>query len=77
MMGHKICLCGKIWLIIPKLSLLPLLIWSTDICYCTVKQNCSSFVAPALGSLMRLEQLKLRSLVPAPLNMFTALQGIL
>ena len=29
MMGHKICFCGEIWLIIPKLSLLSLLIWST------------------------------------------------
>ena len=29
MMGHKICLNKEIWLIIPKLSLLPLLIWST------------------------------------------------
>ena len=29
MMGHKICFNGKIWKIIPKLSLLPLLIWST------------------------------------------------
>ena len=29
MMGHKICLNGEIWLIIPKLSLLPFLIWST------------------------------------------------
>ena len=29
MMGHKICFYGEIWLIIPKLSLLPLLIWST------------------------------------------------
>ena len=29
-MGHKICFCGEIWLIIPKLSLLILLIWSTD-----------------------------------------------
>ena len=28
-MGHKKCLLGEIWLIIPKLSLLPLLIWST------------------------------------------------
>ena len=32
MMGHKICFYGEIWLIISKLSLLPLLIWSTDIC---------------------------------------------
>ena len=29
MMGHKICFYGEIWLIIPKLSLLPLLICST------------------------------------------------
>ena len=31
MMGHKICFSGEMWLIIPKLSLLPLLIWSTEI----------------------------------------------
>ena len=31
MMGHKICFYGEIWLIISELSLLPLLIWSTDI----------------------------------------------
>ena len=31
MVGHKICLYGEIWLIIPKLSVLPLLIWSTDL----------------------------------------------
>ena len=30
MMGHNIYFYGEIWLIIPKLSLLPLLIWSTD-----------------------------------------------
>ena len=29
MIGLKICFNGAIWLIIPKLSLLPLLIWST------------------------------------------------
>ena len=29
MMGHKIGFYGEIWLIIPKLPLLPLLIWST------------------------------------------------
>ena len=28
MMGHSICFKGVIWKIIPKLSLLPLLIWS-------------------------------------------------
>ena len=33
-MGDKICFHGGMWLIIPKLSLLPLLIWSTAIrCY--------------------------------------------
>ena len=31
MMGHKICFNGAIWLVIPKLSLLPLLIWSTGV----------------------------------------------
>ena len=30
MMGHKICLYVEIWLIIPRLSLLPLLTWSID-----------------------------------------------
>ena len=30
MMCHKICFYGDIWIIIPKLSLLLLLIWSTD-----------------------------------------------
>ena len=29
MMGHKICFCVEKWLIIPILSLLLLLIWST------------------------------------------------
>ena len=33
MMGHKICFYGKIWLIIPKLSLIHLLIWSTAVTY--------------------------------------------
>ena len=31
MIGHKIYFYGEIWLIIPKLSLLPLLIWSTEV----------------------------------------------
>ena len=31
MMGHKICFHGEIWLIIPELSLLPFLIWSTGV----------------------------------------------
>ena len=45
MMGHKICFHEEIWLIIPKLSLLPLLIWSTDltrvytVCYSISLQN--------------------------------------
>ena len=29
MMGHKICFCEEMWLIILKLSLLPLFIWNT------------------------------------------------
>ena len=29
MMGQKICFYGDIWIVIPKLSLLPLLFWST------------------------------------------------
>ena len=29
MIGHKICFKGVIWKIIPKLFLLPLLIWNT------------------------------------------------
>ena len=28
MEGHKICFAGEIWKIIPRLSLLPLFIWS-------------------------------------------------
>ena len=30
MVGHIIIFYGEIWLIIPKISLLPLLIWSTE-----------------------------------------------
>ena len=30
MIGHNKCFKGVIWKIIPKLSLLPLLIWSTE-----------------------------------------------
>ena len=33
MMGLRICFYREIWLIIPKLSLLPLLIWSTAFYY--------------------------------------------
>ena len=31
MMGHKICFYGEMWLMISELSLLALLIWSTDL----------------------------------------------
>ena len=31
MRGHEICFYGELWLIIPKLSLFPLLIWSSEI----------------------------------------------
>ena len=33
-MGHKICFYGEIWLIIPKLALLPLPTWSI-VCSCS------------------------------------------
>ena len=36
MRGHNICFKGVIWKIISKLSLLPLLIWSTDAPSCAV-----------------------------------------
>ena len=41
-MGHKICFNEKIGIIIPILSLLSLLIWSTTH-HCTVKPKCCSF----------------------------------
>ena len=37
MMGHKMCFYGEIWLIIPKLFLLPLLIWRADYEWLPVK----------------------------------------
>ena len=51
MMGHKICFYGEIWLVIPKLSLLSLLIWST-----VRRGNCASFTStasPIGGHLLR------------------------
>ena len=30
MIGHKICFNRKVWKIIPKLSLFPILIWSAE-----------------------------------------------
>ena len=36
MMGHKICFNEEIWIIIPKLSLLLLLIWSTAYNYLNI-----------------------------------------
>ena len=35
-MDHKICFNGKLWLIISKLSLLPLLIWMPDM-WCLIR----------------------------------------
>ena len=40
MMGHKICFNEEIWIVIPKLSLLLLLIWSTAYNY--LKYSCSA-----------------------------------
>ena len=41
MMGHKICFNTEIWLIIPKLALLPLLIWRAEN-YCINLDGCCS-----------------------------------
>ena len=41
MMGHKICFNTEMWLIIPKLALLPLLIWSAEN-YCINLGGCCS-----------------------------------
>ena len=30
MRGHNICFYGEIWSVLPKLSMLPFLIWSTE-----------------------------------------------
>ena len=38
MVGHKICLDGKTWKIVPKLSLLSLIIWSTEYLMIFVKK---------------------------------------
>ena len=40
MMGHKICFYGKIWLIIPELSLSSLLIWRAGTCTLTQVWEC-------------------------------------
>ena len=49
MMGHKICFYGEILLIIPKLSLLLLLIWSTGICSSSVSEVVLSAVTKSPG----------------------------
>ena len=33
MVGHKICFYRQLWIIIPKLSLLPILMWSIELNY--------------------------------------------
>ena len=43
MMGHKICFYGEVWIVIPKLSLLPLLIWCTGISACSLCHVLSHF----------------------------------
>ena len=46
MMGHKICFYEEIWIIIPKLSHLPLLIWSSDlvVLHYFYKQGCNKVI---------------------------------
>ena len=48
MMGCNIRFRGVIWEIIPKLSLLPLLIWSTDN-FCKKKEGKESHSLVAIG----------------------------
>ena len=59
MMGHKICFSEEIWIIIPKLSLLLLLIWSPayraksgDITY-LIKQSYLSYHGDTAGSIRK------------------------
>ena len=54
MMGHKTCFYGEISLIIPKLSLLPPFIWSTDIHHNRIKKETSDreMVPPPLKTLV-------------------------
>ena len=40
MTGRNICFKGVLWEIIPRLSLLPLLIWSTDALYAIMPLFC-------------------------------------
>ena len=54
MMGHNICFKGVIWKIIPGLSFLPLLIWSTVNCHCVcvlfhLRGNLSSMMCVVLS----------------------------
>ena len=48
MMGRKICFDGEIWIIIPKLSQLPLFIWNTDV------KNSSLYLEKHLLSAVRI-----------------------
>ena len=44
MMGHKICFSEEIWPIIPKLSLLLLLIWSPEIRLVLLGEHAQAFI---------------------------------
>ena len=50
MMGHKTCFYGEIWSVTPKLSLLLLLIWSTEDIFLTVKPRTNSTVGYTANS---------------------------
>ena len=52
MMGHNICFCRELWLIIPKLSLLPFLIWSTEGSVLHISPCCLSTVSVIPGVLV-------------------------
>ena len=49
MMGHKIGFNGEIWLIIPKLSLLPLLICSTRNCSLSMEKPSNNYSRPSIA----------------------------
>ena len=68
MMGNNMCFKGVIWLVIPKLSLLLLLIWSTDFC---AGSGAETF--PYLKIINRQIIKVISSQTPAPLILVTKL----
>ena len=65
MVGHKICFYGEMWLIIPELSLLLLLIWSSALLHLERPQLCTilAFLS-AIGSIAKKNTLKCMPYLP-------------